>query len=85
MKRKFLIYPSFDGSLYSLKREGETGVADFRSVREAIDYARSCPEGGESRIQLFDRTGIDSIEIPANLPRAKLSFLFMFFQNPGRN
>jgi hypothetical protein len=85
MKRRFFLFPSFDGSLYVLKREGENGVTNFDSVSDAIDYAKSCPEGLESKITLYDIHGSDSIEFPVDLPRNRLSLLFMFFQNPGRN
>jgi len=85
MKHRFFIVPSFDGTFYSLKREGERAVTDFRSISEAIDYACACPEGLESKIRLYDFYGINSIEFPANVPRTKLSILFMFFQDPSRN
>jgi len=85
MKRRFHLFPSFDGTLYFLKREGEGGVRDFRSLRDAIDHIRLCPEGLRSNIRLYDIHGVDSIEFPVDLPGNSLSLVFMFFQNPSRN
>jgi hypothetical protein len=60
--RRFLLYLELQSERFTLRREGENWVREFRSLLDALQHARHHVDESDARLTVFDESGRAIIE-----------------------